>query len=196
LAVGALLKSPVDRVVAGINQGANTGVDVFYSGTVAAAREATMIGLPAIAFSYAVRKGIDLDWNAATNLMSHLARRLWQEPLHGAGFWSVNFPSPIPPDALERVRRVPLAPTPVPPVFHRRDMDDDRFWEFTYEEAYWNREAPAESDYAAVCRGDVAVTAVPLFGAGAAGRRRGSERVVINHARRAEPLGKWRPRSE
>ena len=46
-----ILKSKVDLVVSGINHGYNLGEDIIYSGTVAAAREARILGVPAIAFS-------------------------------------------------------------------------------------------------------------------------------------------------
>jgi 5'-nucleotidase len=46
-----LLKRPVDLVVSGINLGSNAGVNVLYSGTVAAAIEAVMLGIPGIAIS-------------------------------------------------------------------------------------------------------------------------------------------------
>jgi 5'-nucleotidase len=51
LALGALLESPPDVVVSGINHGANLGSDVLYSGTVSAAMEGAMEGIPAIAVS-------------------------------------------------------------------------------------------------------------------------------------------------
>ena len=51
LALGHLLPSPIDLVLAGINHGLNLGCDVLYSGTVAAAMEGTMYGLPAMAVS-------------------------------------------------------------------------------------------------------------------------------------------------
>ena len=51
IALTTLLPEPPDLVVVGINNGANKGVDVFYSGTVGAATEAALRGLPAVAFS-------------------------------------------------------------------------------------------------------------------------------------------------
>ncbi|MEX0912057.1 MAG: 5'/3'-nucleotidase SurE [Gemmatimonadota bacterium] len=52
LAVGALLEGRPDVVLSGVNHGPNMGEDVLYSGTVAGAMEATILGIPAIAFSY------------------------------------------------------------------------------------------------------------------------------------------------
>lgn len=53
MALGELLPSPVDLCVSGVNHGPNMGEDVLYSGTVAAAMEATVMGIPALAVSYA-----------------------------------------------------------------------------------------------------------------------------------------------
>ncbi len=55
LAVGELLERRPDFVLSGINHGPNMGEDVLYSGTVAGAMEATILGIPAVAFSYAGR---------------------------------------------------------------------------------------------------------------------------------------------
>lgn len=52
LAVGALLERRPDVVLSGVNHGSNMGEDVLYSGTVAGAMEATILGIPAIAISY------------------------------------------------------------------------------------------------------------------------------------------------
>src|SRR3990167_7254385 len=51
MALSAILKRPPTLIVSGINQGANLGQDVYYSGTVAAAREAAISGIPAVAVS-------------------------------------------------------------------------------------------------------------------------------------------------
>jgi 5'-nucleotidase len=56
LAVGELLGGRPDFVLSGINHGANMGEDVLYSGTVAGAMEATILGIPAIALSYVGRE--------------------------------------------------------------------------------------------------------------------------------------------
>lgn len=55
LAVGALLDRRPDVVLSGVNHGPNMGEDVLYSGTVAGAMEATILGIPAVAFSYTGR---------------------------------------------------------------------------------------------------------------------------------------------
>lgn len=71
LALNSLLKRKPDLVISGINQGANLGQDVYYSGTVAAAREAAISGIPAVAVSLVVqagqhKKGREIQYQYAT----------------------------------------------------------------------------------------------------------------------------------
>ncbi len=55
-----------DWLIAGINRGSNLGVDIYYSGTVAAIREAAILGIPAMAISQLVKTGIPDDWPTST----------------------------------------------------------------------------------------------------------------------------------
>ena len=163
LAFSALVEHPIDLVVSGINNGANAGVDTFYSGTVAGAREAAIVGIKAIAFSQA-RRGVDPDWDAARNACRFMTRQLLTERLPGPGFWNVNFPAPIPVDADKRVRRVPVAVHPLPTSFDRSESDDGKVMQFDYGASYWLRDVSGPSDYSVVRDGEIAVTAIPLYG--------------------------------
>lgn len=163
LARAELIDKPIDLVVAGINRGANAGVDTYYSGTVAGAREAAILGIQAIAISQAIRAGLETDWSAATDISTFLVRKLLEEPLPGQGFWCVNLPAPIPSDARDRIHRVPVSSHHVPLTFDRTEHGDGRT-EFAYGASYWHREATGVSDYSVVRDGGIAVTAIPLFG--------------------------------
>ncbi|MBL8333967.1 MAG: 5'/3'-nucleotidase SurE, partial [Rubrivivax sp.] len=66
LALTGVLQHRPDLVVTGINQGANMGDDTLYSGTVAAAMEGFLFGIPAIAFSQVEKGWVHLDAAAAT----------------------------------------------------------------------------------------------------------------------------------
>lgn len=153
----------IDLVVSGINRGANAGVDTFYSGTVAAAREAAILGLPAIAVSQAIRNDVETDWDVTANVAGELIRMLIDESLPGPGFWSINLPAPIPDDALKHVQRVPVASHPMPMRFEKTACDDGRT-AYTYGASYWQRETQGPSDYNAISNGHIAVSAIPLFG--------------------------------
>lgn len=75
LALGALLNSPPDMVLSGINHGSNLGTDVLYSGTVSAAMEGVIEGIPGIAFSLAsfTSRNFQPAVTFATALLSQLA---------------------------------------------------------------------------------------------------------------------------
>ncbi len=164
LALAALIAKPIGLVVSGINRGANAGVDTFYSGTVAGAREAAILGIKGVAVSQAVRAGVQVDWTAATAITAHLVGQLLGESLPGPGFWSVNLPAPIPDDARDHVHRVPVAAHPMPMTFERTESDDGRILEFDYGASYWLREVSGPSDYSVIRDGGIAITAIPLFG--------------------------------
>src|SRR6266700_2834907 len=98
LALHQLLKARPDLVVSGINQGANLGENVIYSGTVAGALEATLHGVPAIAMSLASRKSS--DFSAAAAFGARLATQVLEEGLPSGVMLNVN----VPPGEMRGVR--------------------------------------------------------------------------------------------
>jgi len=84
--------SKVDLVVSGINNGLNLGEDVVYSGTVAAAMEATLLTLPAIAFSQS--RSDDVDYAFAARFAVKLARQVLKQGIPPGVCLNVNFPDP------------------------------------------------------------------------------------------------------
>jgi 5'-nucleotidase len=93
LALGALLDSPPDLVVSGINHGANLGTDILYSGTVAAAREGTIEGISGIAFSLA--NWANHDFQPTVRFACTLVDRIAKEGLPHVMLLNVNVP-PVP----------------------------------------------------------------------------------------------------
>jgi len=81
-----------DLVVSGINHGANLGDDVTYSGTVAAAMEANLMGIPAIAFSLATSEQSDNFYDAA-QIALRVARQVIANGLPSDTFLNVNIPN-------------------------------------------------------------------------------------------------------
>ena len=79
LALLGVVSERPDLIVSGINQGANLGYDVTYSGTVAAAMEGVVYGIPAIAASQDESDGHRGDLSFAANLIADLARRVLAE---------------------------------------------------------------------------------------------------------------------
>ncbi len=79
-------------VVSGINHGPNLGTDVFYSGTVAAAREAAFRGVPALALSMPSDGDADRCAERATDLVRRMLEGLPATPGRPAPLLNVNFP--------------------------------------------------------------------------------------------------------
>jgi 5'-nucleotidase len=163
LGITVLLDAKIDLVVSGINHGANTGVDVFYSGTVAAAREAAIIGHRAIALSQALRRPIETSWDKVRDAAATVVEQIIGEELPGPGFWSINFPAPTPDEPHRHVHRVPIAVQPTPMAFDKLEAEDGRT-SYGYGAPYWSREVSEHSDYTVVRDGGIAVSAIPLYG--------------------------------
>jgi 5'-nucleotidase len=111
-----LLNGEVDWVFSGINDGANLGVDVFHSGTVAAVREAAFRGIPGFALShYKSRVLEDSDWVRAAQWARHAIAQLIERPRPTAGYWNVNFPCPPQSDtSTPDLLFCPLEESPLP----------------------------------------------------------------------------------
>jgi len=91
IALTGLLDFRPDLVVSGINNGANMGDDTLYSGTVAAATEGYLFGIPAIAFSLVKRGWEHLD--SAARVAREVVERQIAEPLAGNTLLNVNIPA-------------------------------------------------------------------------------------------------------
>ncbi len=109
-----LLKSPPDFVVAGINPGANLGVDLFYSGTAAAAREAALLGVPAFAVSRLLQGELPVNWDTMARHTNRVIRRMTEPEyrLPVGHFWNINFPAM---DEEEYPGKIILAPHGIEP---------------------------------------------------------------------------------
>jgi 5'-nucleotidase len=103
VALTGLLTHKPDLVVSGINNGANMGDDTLYSGTVAAAMEGFLFGIPAIAFSQ-VEKGWGHLEAAARVARSVIEQVLKKPPAEGSWLLNVNIPNRA--DAAELPRRI------------------------------------------------------------------------------------------
>lgn len=97
--LGAIPVRP-DLVVSGINQGANLGHDITYSGTVASAMEAVVGGVPAIAVSQ--ERGDTADYTAVTRVVVRLARLILEHGLPPNTLLNVNAPA-LPVDQIRGV---------------------------------------------------------------------------------------------
>ena len=93
LALQTVIKNgPVDLVLSGVNHGSNLGEDVTYSGTIAAAMEATLFNVPAMALSQSCRNGHPVKWATAEQHAPEVVSRLFSESWHRDLLININFP--------------------------------------------------------------------------------------------------------
>jgi 5'-nucleotidase len=159
LGVHELLDERPDVVVSGINHGANMGEDVLYSGTVAAAMEATVLGIPAVALSYT---GFDMEsldaWEEVTFRV--LKSLIGRDSFPAHTLFSVNFP-PIPPDEVKGIRVTSLGQRRYLESITRANdpWGKEYFW-IGGGQSEW--EGSPDSDFRAVGEGYISVTPLHL----------------------------------
>jgi 5'-nucleotidase len=125
LAVESLLPHRPDLVISGINRGDNLGITVYHAGTLGAAREAAIVGLPAIAVS--VRGDDASDYKAAADFIRRLVSMLKEKQLIKPGlFLNVNVPA----GGFKGVEWTTLSLKPRYDGFERRTSPNGRpyFW--------------------------------------------------------------------
>ena len=154
------LAPDVELVVSGINMGANVGVDVFYSGTVAAAVEGAFLGKPAIAVSHHLGESVQADYDWAATLAMRVISQLWRggEPKPGQVI-NINIPSLGRGEEPAGVKVVPQCIRPWADRYERRLDPGGR-------EYFWNAAkftlARSEGDNDVVALRERYITVTPL----------------------------------
>jgi 5'-nucleotidase len=154
-----------DLVVAGINHGANLGDDITYSGTVAAALEGVVLGIPAIAVSQQSKaRALDFRYDGgfgfevAAGFVAALVERIEEVPLPASTLLNVNVPAGVP-DGVEvtslgkRIYRDELK------LDHEEDGPPTRrrYWIYGSDPGFHDEPG---TDLAAVAAGRIAVTPI------------------------------------
>jgi 5'/3'-nucleotidase SurE len=148
-------------ILSGVNRGGNLGEDVTYSGTIAAAMEGTLLGVPSIALSQTYLDREYVIWETAARHGADVIRKLcaigWPEDV----LININFPN-VEPDKVERIRLATQG---------RRDLSElaiDARVDARGQPYYWlgfrrqREKAPPGTDLAAVDRGEISVTPLHL----------------------------------
>ena len=154
MAMTALLDFEPDAVVSGINSGSNMGDDTLYSGTVAAAMEGYLLGIPSIAVSLVGTRFEHYD--TAARVALDLVRRLQQAPFGAPILLNVNVPD-VAYDALKgiEVTRLGRRHKAQPVVAGKNPRGETVYW---VGQAGPAREAGPGTDFHALERGAVSVT--------------------------------------
>lgn len=145
-------------VLSGINHGGNLGADVYYSGTVAAVREAVLHGWPGIAFSHYHRRGMEFDWPRVIPGVEQVLRDLLARPPVPGAFYNVNLPHLDPTEPNPEVVFCPLDPNPLP-LSYRHEADGGMH----YDGNYHGRKRAAGADVEVCFGGRISVTLVKLL---------------------------------
>ena len=164
LALEKLLPERPDLVVSGINWGENLGAVTFYSATVAAAREAALLGLPAIAVNLAGRKGS--NYAVAAGILADIVRAVGKDGIPKGTFLNVNIPA-LSPDKIKGVR-ITRQDTRAPLNFFEKSVTPDGT---TIYSPSWKHLEPAggDTDIWAVRNGYVSVSVFGIDQSAAAG---------------------------
>lgn len=103
LGISALLPQAPDLLLSGINLGPNAGISVLYSGTVAAATEGVLLGIPALAIS--LDTFANPEWETAERVTRHIVQQLLdgKVTVEADTFWNVNIPN-VPYRDLQGIR--------------------------------------------------------------------------------------------
>lgn len=151
LALYSLVPSKPDLVVSGINPGGNLGENVIYSGTVGAAMEAALHGVPSFAISLVSRK--QLDFSGAAAFAAQLAAKVMEEGLPAGVMLNVN----VPPGEVRGVR-VARQSQKISQNLVREQKDPRGRSYFWLDEAVDLSNVEPDSDYAAILAHEIAVT--------------------------------------
>ena len=156
VALTGLLGERPDLVLSGINNGPNMGDDTLYSGTVAAAMEGYLFGVPAIAFSQGIKGWGEIE-AAAAAARSVIEQVLAQAPLGGAP-WLLNVNIPNRADAIDlprKITRLGRRHASEPVIRQTNPRGEAIYWIGPAGDA---REAGEGTDFYALAQGWVSIT--------------------------------------
>lgn len=158
LAATGLMAAPPDMVVSGINHGPNMGDDTIYSGTVAAATEGFLLGIPSIAISLASHNPVHFE--TAARVAADLVKRFQQDPFRGAVLLNVNVPD-LPYELLKgtQVTRLGRRHKSAPVIRSANPRGDTIWWVGPIGKI---ADATDGTDFDAISKGYVSITPLSI----------------------------------
>jgi 5'-nucleotidase len=151
-----LAGGPVDLVVSGINRGANVGINVLYSGTVSAATEAAILGVPSFAISLDTRT--DADYSAAAMFARRMAAFVLENPLPGVAL-NVNVPA-VPEEEIRGVVVAKQGQARLMESFDKRIDPRDNIYYWLAGETQLPDHEQEDTDASALKRGMITITPI------------------------------------
>lgn len=161
IAVGQVMADrPPDLVLSGINNGGNLAEDINHSGTIAAAMQATVMGIRGMAFSQIIQPGHPTKWSTAEHHAPDIIRKLAGHPWRPGVMINVNFPDRI----QSAVAGIEITPQGRRHQIERITESVDPFGVPYYWIGSPRKEGPGKgnTDIEAAARGAVAVTPLKL----------------------------------
>jgi 5'-nucleotidase len=135
MAVQEIMPKLPTLVLAGVNRGGNLADEIHYSGTIAVAMEAALMGIPSIALSQVFERGADVPWDTVERYAVPVIEQILERGIALGSFVNINFP-PVAADAVSGVEVVSMGRRP-PGAFKVEGRLDNR--QIPY---YWIHLAP------------------------------------------------------
>jgi 5'-nucleotidase len=156
IGIKELSDKPVDLVVSGINRGANAGINVIYSGTVSAATEAVIMGVPALAVSLDTHR--DADFTFAARFARKMVQMMMNNPELNNSAINVNVPA-LPPEEIKGVMVVRQGKGSITEHFEKRIDPRENTYYWISGESQAEQEAK-DTDVAVLAQGFITITPI------------------------------------
>ncbi len=145
-------------VLSGINRGSNLGEDVTYSGTVAAAIEATLLGIPAVAISQCYSNGDAVKWHTAEHFIPSIIKKLMSESWGDKNtLININIPNREPSEVLG-IRVVPQGIRMIGDKVTEREDPKGRKYYWIGSASWWDNKGSEGSDIETSAAGYITIT--------------------------------------
>jgi 5'-nucleotidase len=151
-------QEPWDLAISGINAGANLGIHTLYSGTVAAAREAAMTGIPAIAMSLHLGQRDLTNWDLAAEWAQEILKRVVSQGVGAGCVMNINLPITDLGHEPLGVRVVPASVSPMVDTYEAVHGEEEEHPRYHAKDHLSFREREAGSDVEALFQRYITVT--------------------------------------
>ena len=154
LAINSLLPRKPKLILSGVNHGLNVGRSILYSGTVSAASESIMIGIPSIAFS--LQKSKEMDFTNVDIILEKLIKNALDEDFPNDVVWNVNIPKTVN-EKINGIKLTKQGKSNFNEIYHKRKdpRNNTYFW---VDGAIDSIEQDLDVDEVAIRNGYVSIT--------------------------------------